>query len=112
MAEENFEELFLSISYPDLNFPSSKVLQTSGDVKARELFRMESEEIQVEVTLARVVSTTLPELPKVHGSPTDYVPRVRVIGTVAEKPSRGNKLVFANLKNGFSVEVKLTKINC
>ena len=112
MAEENTQEIYLSISYPDLNFPGSKVLRTSGDVKARELFRMESEEIQVEVTLARIVSTTLPELPKVHGSPTDYVPRVRVIRTVTEKPSRGNKLVFANLKNGFSVEVKLTKINC
>ena len=109
MAEENRRYVFLSISYPDLNFPGSKVLKTSGDITARDLYDIESRKIQVEVILTRHVSTTLPVPPKVHGSPAGYVPRVRVESSPSSPPNKGNKLVFINLKNGFSVEVKLSK---
>ena len=110
MTEENVRELYLSISYPDLNFPGPKVFKSSNDIKVRELYQIESSGIQVEVTLTRHVSTTLPELPKVRGSPAaGYVPSVRVDSSPSSPPNKGNKLVFTNLKNGFSVEVKLTK---
>ncbi|KAJ7379108.1 hypothetical protein OS493_017606 [Desmophyllum pertusum] len=110
MAEDNGRELYLSISYPDLNFPGSKVLKTTKDIKKRELFEMESEEIQIEVTLTGHVDTNLPEsAKKVHGSPVGYAPTVRVESSASSTPNKGNKVVFANLKNGFSVEIKLTK---
>ncbi|KAJ7375437.1 hypothetical protein OS493_002204 [Desmophyllum pertusum] len=111
MVEENANELYLSISYPDLNFPAdgSKVLKTSNDVKKRELFEMESDEIQVKVTLRNHVNKLLPVLPKVHGSPVGYVPTVRVESSASSPPNKGNKIIFANLKNGFSVEIKLNK---
>ena len=112
MVEENANELYLSISYPDLNFPAdgSKVLKTSNDVKKRELFEMESDEIQVKVTLRnRHVNKLLPVLPKAHGSLVGYVPTVRVESSASSPPNKGNKIIFANLKDGFSVEIKLNK---
>ncbi|KAJ7379107.1 hypothetical protein OS493_017605 [Desmophyllum pertusum] len=111
MAEENTRELYLSISYPDLNFPAdgSKVLKTSGDVQKRELYEIESDEIQIEVTLTRHVNKILPVSPKVHGSPDGYAPTVRVESSASSPLNKGNKIVFANLKNGFSVEIKLTQ---
>ena len=109
MAEENSRELYLSISYPDLNFPGSKVLKTSSDVSTRELYDIESSEIQVKVTLTRQVSTVHTVQTKVHGSPAGYVPSVRVDRSPKSPPNKGNILVFTNLKNGFSVEVKLKK---
>lgn len=101
--------LYLSISYPDLNFPVSKVLKTLSDIKAREMYDLESKEIQVEVTLAANVETSLPTTPKVHGSPINYTPSVQVEPSSSSPPNKGNKIVFANLRNGFSIEIKLKK---
>ncbi|KAL9951274.1 hypothetical protein ACROYT_G043912 [Oculina patagonica] len=101
--------LYLSISYPDLNFPDAKVLKSLKDIKAREMYDLESKEIQVEVTLATNVETSLPTTPMVHGSPINYIPVVKVESSSSSPPNKGNKIVFANLRNGFSVEIKLKK---
>ena len=110
MAEETACFVYLSISYPDLNFPFSKVIKSSSDIKVRELFHMESNEMEIEVTLrVNVEQCFADDTPKVNGSPTDYVPRVQVEASAESPPGTGNKIVFSNLKNGFSVEVKLEK---
>ena len=70
------------------------------------LFR--SQEISITVGLRKRVLKTLPAQPMVHGSPAEYVPTVQVKSTNPTLP-KGNKIVFSNLKNGFSVEVKLRK---
>ena len=105
---ETLEELFLSISYPDLDFNASRVLNTISDAKAWELFHMESTENKVQVSLTNDVGMNFPT-PKVHGSPPDYVPSVRVDSSPTSPPNKGNTIVFANLKNGFSLEIKLRK---
>ena len=109
MVDDSPEDLFLSISYPDLDFNASRVLHTITDVKAWEMFHMESNENEVQVTLTVDIDMTFPAPPKVHGSPPEYVPDVRVESSPTSAPNKGNKIVFANLKNGFSVEIKLRK---
>ena len=109
MVGDSHEDLYVSISYPDLDFPASRVLHTITDVKAWEMFYMESTENEVQMTLAEDVDKDFAAPPKVHGSPLDYVPIVRVESSPTSPPNRGNRIVFANLKNGFSVEIKLRK---
>ena len=112
---ENYANyIYLGISYTDLDFryadqSESRKLELASDVDGDELFEMESGENEVRVTLNAFVQKTLPETPKVHGSPPDYAPRVRVESSSPHPPNKGNIIVFANLKNGFSVEVKLKK---
>ena len=102
-------ELYLSISYPDLDFNTTTTLHTLKDVGAMEMFHMVSNDNEVQVTLAFDVDDTFPT-PVVHGSPPGYAANVRVESTSSSpRPNKGNKIVFLNLKNGFSVEVKLTK---
>jgi len=109
MVEDSKNYLYLSISYPDLNFPVSKVLQTLKDIGAREMYDLESQEIQVQVTLATNVEMILPTTPVVNGSPIDYTPSIRVEPSSSSPSNKGNKIVFDNLKNGFSVEIKVKK---
>ena len=108
MAEETVNFVYLSVSYPDLNFPLSKVIESSSDIKARELFQTESNEMELVVTLKNDVLKCSPEVLKVFGSPTGYVPHIRVESSsyYGSGPYKGNIIVFSNLKNGFSVEVK------
>ena len=108
MVVESETELYISISYPDLDFNTSTELRTLGNVGALELFHMESTENEIQVTLAADVNETFPT-PVVHGSPPDYLPSVRVESSPSSPPNKGNKIIFANLKNGFSVEINLTK---
>ena len=109
MVVESRTELYLSISYPDLDFNTTTDLHTLKDVEPMEMFHVVSNENEVHVTLAFYVDKTFPT-PVVHGSPADYVPTVRVDSKSSPSPTnKGNKIVFANLKNGFSVEIKLTK---
>lgn len=109
MGQDDGRYVYLSISYPDLDFNTSRVLHTIEDVKAWEMFHMESIENKMRVTLNFDVDKTLPTPPKVHGSPPDYVPSVRVKSSPSSPRRKGNKIVFTNLKNGFSVEIKLRK---
>ena len=111
MAEEFPEFLYLSVSYPDLNFPFSKVIKSFSDIKVRELFQMESNEMELVVTLRGDFLKCPPEVLKVFGSPPDYVPQIRVESSAYPQadPNRGNVIIFSNLKNGVSVEVKLRR---
>ena len=109
MAQDESRYLYLSISHPDLDFNTSKVLHTIEDVKAWEMFHMESIENKIRVTLNFDVDKILPTPPKVHGSPPDYVPSVRVKSSPSSPRRKGNKIIFDNMQNGFSVEIKLRK---
>lgn len=110
MVEDNPATLFLSISNPDLNFDVAEELETSGDINKKELYELESGEVEVEVTLAVDVIMVLDDSTVyAHGSPADYKPRVEVKRMSSSPPGKGNILVFKNLKNGFSVELKLKK---
>ena len=111
MVEQNSRFVFLSISYPDLNFNVDGELKTSGDVNKEELYELESREVEIEVTLSVDVKTTLPDSAViVHGSPAGYQPRVEVKRLASSPPpGKGKIIAFKNLKNGFSVEVKLEK---
>lgn len=60
-----------------------------------------------------IVSIIFLKMFVVYGFLIGYVLRVYVVERVSgEKLSWGNRLVFVNLKNGFSVEVILMKIIC
>ena len=109
MASDSQTELYISISFPDLDFDTKAVLDTQSDVGPRERFRMESKEneVQVTLTLTADVDITIPSI-FVHESPADYEPVVRVNSSSAS-PNRGNKIIFTNLKNGFNIEIKLCK---
>jgi len=109
MIDEDDMYVYLSISYPDLNFPVSNELKALRDIGDTEMFYMESKDVEVNVTLTtnvnKVVQTVVHGLPDGHG----YVPEVRVDPLSVHGSPKGNKIVFANLKNGFSVEIKLSK---
>ena len=108
MASESQTELYISISFPDLDFDTSAVLDTLSDVGPRERFHMESNENEVEVTLTVDVDSNIQSV-FVHGSPADYEPVVQVNSSSSSPPNKGNKIIFTNLKNGFSVEIKFKK---
>jgi len=55
------------------------------------------------VTLRNQVTGTIAET-QVHGTPDDYTPDVEI-------SSNGKDIRFKNLKNGFSVEVKLRRLS-
>lgn len=111
MIDEDDTNVYLSISYPDLNFPVSHELKALRDIGDTEMFYMESEEVEVNVTLRTNVDKTPPTPPVVHGLPDGhgYVPEIRVESLSSPGSPKGNTIVFANLKNGFSVEIKLRK---
>ena len=101
MAEETSQHIFLSVSIPSLNLQTATdPLTNSGDVEQEELFQTSSEERQVVVTLRRKVQKSIVSV-QTHGEPDCYKPNVWIL--------QGNKVRFLNLKNGFSVEVKLKK---
>lgn len=95
MVDVTPEDMFLSISCPDLDFNSSEVFNTSGDVDEWE--QLESTENEVRVTLTADVNHQL----NMHLI-------VRVVSSHSSPP-KGNEIVFSNLKNGISVEVTLKR---
>ena len=102
MAEETTEFIFLSISIPSLNLATVKQPMTnSGDVGQEELYRSSSAGREVKVTLRKKVQKSIVSV-QVHGKPDCYRPNVWVLTGL-------NQVLFLNLKNGFSVEVKLKK---
>ncbi|KAL9961935.1 hypothetical protein ACROYT_G030979 [Oculina patagonica] len=103
MVEETTDFIHLGISYPDLNFDfTGNDPENSLDVGEELLYDSVSVEKSVEVTLRNEVTTTIAET-QVHGNPDGYMPTVVV-------DNNGKDIRFTNLKNGFSVEVKLTKV--
>ena len=111
IIDDDESHVYLSISYPDLNFPVSNNLNALRDIGDTEMFYMESKEVEVNVTLTTEVNKSLATPAVVHGLPDGhgYVPEVRVESLSSHGSSKGNIIVFANLKNGFSVEVQLRK---
>ena len=101
MAEETTGFIYLSVSYPDLNFAVSSNPVNSEDVGEDLLYNSASGDKSVTVTLRNQVTTTIAAT-RVHGTPADYTPTVEI-------GSNGKDIRFRNLKNGFSVEVKLTR---
>ena len=100
MAQKTTEFIFLSISSPDLNLNTkSGMLTGSDDVGQVELYHSSSGEREIEVTLREPVLERIVSV-EAHGDPDCYKPNVLV-------DSNGTKVRFLNLKNGFSVEVKL-----
>ena len=103
MAEETAEFIYLSISIPSLNLPTAKLrpLTNSDEVEQEELYHSSSTARKVEVTLRKEVQKSIIYV-QTHSEPDCYTPNVWVL--------RGlRKIRFLNLKNGFSVEVKLKK---
>ena len=102
MAEETEDAIYLSICSPDLNLNTKGgPLHGSNDVGVELLYQSSSQEREIDVTLTKRVETTTYDV-KVHGKPDAYNAIVKV--------DDGGKIVrFLNLKNGFSVEVKLKK---
>ena len=103
MAEETaLQFIYLSISSPGLNLKDTSP-SNSADVGEEELYRSSSRAREIEVTLVtRVRQESQNVIVQTHGNPVGYTPTVTVDAT-------GKKVTFTNLKNGFSVEVKLTK---
>ena len=100
MVEETAQFIHLAITYPDLALSGAGTLTDSRDVGKSLLYTSESTEKIVSVTLRNQVQTTVADT-KVHGTPASYTPNVDISGQTVH---------FRNLKNGFSVEVKLTRI--
>ena len=104
MAEETEDAIYLSICSPDLNFNTkSGPLHGSNDVGVELLYQSSSQEREIDVTLKKTVETTTNDV-KVHGKPDAY-------GAIVKVDDHGKIVRFLNLKNGFSVEVKLKKKN-
>ena len=100
MAEETADSIFLAISSPDLNLPTkSGPLSGSDDVGQEELYQASSREREIEVTLRKPVLDSIVYV-QTHGKPDCYKPNVWVLRD-------GKTVRFLNLRNGFSVEVKL-----
>ena len=100
MTQDTTEFIYLSISSPDLNLNTrSGTLTGSDDVGQAELYHSSSREREIEVTLRKTVLKRIVSV-AAHGNPDFYKPNVWVDPT-------GTKIRLLNLKNGFSVEVKL-----
>ena len=100
MAEATSQFIYLAISSPDLNLRTKSVsLTVSDDVGQEELYHSSSREKEIEVTLTTAVRQSIVSV-QAHGNPDCYKPNVWVDTT-------GRIVSFLNLKNGFSVEVKL-----
>ncbi len=97
MVQETAGFIYLGISSPDLNFNVS-----GTDSTADFLYKKASVEKSITVTLRKQVKTTTTET-QVHGNPNGYIAEVKI-------GSNGKDIKFKNLKNGFSVEVKLTRV--
>ena len=102
VVEKSNDYIFLSVSVPSLNLHTKGNLEVNNDVQQEERYHSSGQEKEVEVTLrTKVESSVVYAL--AHGNPDCYKPNVWVVG---------NNLIvkFLNLKNGFSVEVKLKKM--
>ena len=100
MVQETTGFIYLGISYPDLNFDSS-FPDNSEDVGEELLYESASQGKSITVTLRNEVTATIAET-HVHGTPVGYTANVEI-------DSNGKDIRFRDLKNGFSVEVKLTR---
>ena len=102
MAEKATQFIYLSISSPSLNLPTTTdPLTNSDDVEQEELYQASSQAREIEVKLKYQVQKSIVYV-QVHGKPDCYKPNVWVL-------SDQKTIRFLNLRNGFSVEVKLKR---
>lgn len=100
MAQHTNEYIYLGIISPGLNLTTSSVpLNNSEDAGQKELYHSSSREREIEVRLRSRVQERIVSV-QAHGDPDCYKPNVWVL-------SDRKTVRFWNLKNGFSVEVKL-----
>ena len=102
MVEKSDDYIFLSVSSPSLNLTTRSDLVNSESVQQEERYHSSSKEREVEVTLRTKVEANVVYV-QAHGNPDCYKPNVWVLDD-------NLKVKFFNLKNGFSVEVKLKKM--
>ena len=107
----DFSQMNLSISSPDLNYNTTKVLNTTSNNGINEYFYMRSQPVKISVFLTR--SVVLQKM-IVNGKP---VARSRYDHFAVVNPddpqhptSGGSEIVFLYLVNGESVEVFLTNV--
>ena len=100
MVQITNEYIYLSISSPGLNLTTSSApLHNSEEAGQKELYHSSSREREIEVKLRSRVQERIISV-QAHDNPDCYKPNVWVL-------SDGKTVRFWNLKNGFSVEVKL-----
>ena len=106
MAEETTEFMYLSISYPELKLDHTSTDPTNSlNVGEELLYNSSSAGKSRRVTLRNRVTQTLADHEtQTHGSPDNYIPDVEI-------SNNGRDIRFRNLKNGFSVEVKLRRMS-
>ena len=107
----DFSQMSLSISSPDLNYNTTKILNTSADNGINEYFYMRSQPVEISVYLTRPV--VLQKL-LVNGKPVAKLHYNHYVVVNSEgmqhKTTEENEIVFKNLVNGESVEVFLRKV--
>ncbi|XP_068708115.1 chondroitin sulfate ABC exolyase-like [Montipora foliosa] len=109
MVESTTDYIYLSISIPGLNLQTKKkYMRNSNDAQQEERYHSASEERKVEVKLREEVEKSV-VYAQTHGDPDCYKPNVWVQDYTESGKSKSKLVQFLNLKNGFSVEVKLRK---
>lgn len=114
MAEDGGKastRLVIGVSYPQLNFNSTKKMRTSGDARQQELYYMRSQEMRIWVLLrARVQSQNIRVY--VDGKEVDRKDAhgyVRILSLYGEA-NAGALVHFTKLYNGFTTEVHLRRM--
>lgn len=105
------KRLVIGLSYPQMNFNSTKKMRTSQDVREEELYYMRSQEKRIWVLLRSKVQRDDFRV-YVDGKVVDKqdVDGYVRIFPLYEEASAGTLVYFKNLLNGFTTEVHLRRI--
>ncbi|XP_028398265.1 uncharacterized protein LOC114521889 [Dendronephthya gigantea] len=103
--------LVIGVSYPQMNFNSTKKMKTSQDARENELFYMRSQEKRIWVLLRSKVYRDGFRV-YVDGKAVDKQDVDAYIGIfpLYDEPSTGSLVHFKNLYNGFTTEVHLRRL--
>ena len=102
MAKKSDDYIFVGVSSPSVNLTTRSDLVNSESVQQEERYHSSSKEREVEVTLRTKVEANVVYV-QARGNPGCFKANVWVFDD-------NLKVKFFNLKNGFSVEVKLKKM--
>ena len=112
MVEYGNTRLAIGISFPQLNFNSTRKLRTSHDAREEELYYMQSQEKRIWVLLRDKVQRNAIRI-SVDGKAVgkqDYDKYVRIYEQLHDNDNAASMILFKNLFNGFTTEVHLRKI--
>ena len=98
--------LIIGISYPQMNFNSTKKMRTTQDVRLEELYYMRSQNKVIWVLLRNKVHKDNFQV-YVDGKAMDKQDAERYIRIFSFYGSPGSLVYFTNLLNGFTTEVHL-----